>query len=796
MNKRGWPKVWLVFIVVMAAIGRLPTHVAAQPVVHIGMVVDGPWETNQNVAASFQQEILALTEGEFDVRFPPDKLIMADWTLVRVQAALDQLLADPEVDLVIASGILASAAVSQRGPLPKPVIAPFILDRELQNAPYSNGVSGVVNLSYLTFPTKLKAELKLFLDIVPMKRVAVLQSWVMPSALPNFVQYAGIELLGIENLQIEFITIEGSGMVEAALNKMSKEVEGVFVTPLLGTSADDFKQLVLGLNKRKLAAYSVVGTSEVAGGLLMGSTPDFNLPRLARRVGLNVQQALLDKEPGTFKVTFPGEERLTINMATARAIGVYPRFEVLTEAVLLNEERRDIARKISLYDAVREAVDVNLDIEAQKRAVASGYEEMKKARALLLPQVDIKAQGVMIDKDLALPQLGQVERSLSGVLSVKQLIFSDGANGNIDIQKHIQQSREFKQNEIRLDIMRETAVTYLNLLRIHTFERIQKENLKLSRSNLDLAQVRQGVGFSGLSEVYRWESQIARDRIAVIQSSAQRNLVEMALNRLLHRPLEEPFETVDVGLNDPYLISSHQRIFDYISNPWLFDIFRSYRVQDGLAASVELKQLDAVIAAQTRAMKIAQRKFWAPTVAAQGEWSNALSRSGAGSQAPAPGGDTNWKIGLEASLPLFSGGERFAKVRQARQILEELQLERSAVAERIEQHVRSTLHWVGASRAAIRLSRDAAEAAGHNLELTTDAYSRGAVSILELLDAQNAALRSQQGAASAVYDFLIDVMEAERAVGGFNFFRDPVEVKAYFDRLDAHYKELGAEVRH
>ncbi len=80
-------------------------------------------------------------------------------------------------------------------------------------------------------------------------------------------------------------------------------------------------------------------------------------------------------------------------------------------------------------------------------------------------------------------------------------------------------------------------MAYLNLLRAQTLERVQKENLELTRSNLELARVRQQIGISGPAEVYRWESQIATARKEVINANAQRNAAEIGVNRVLHQPL-------------------------------------------------------------------------------------------------------------------------------------------------------------------------------------------------------------------------------------------------------------------
>ncbi len=124
-----------------------------------------------------------------------------------------------------------------------------------------------------------------------------------------------------------------------------------------------------------------------------------------------------------------------------------------------------------------------------------------------------------------------------------------------------------------------------------------------------------------------------------------------------------------------------------------------------------------------------------------------------------------------------------------------LRTERAAVANRIEQRVRSTLHDTGASYTAIGLARQSAAAARRNFELVQDSYGRGVVSIIDLLDAQNAAVTAEAAAANAINDFLLDLMEVERAVGRFGFFVTPAERQDYFDRLNRYAAEAEAAAR-
>ena len=136
---------------------------AQRPRATVGIVIDGPWERNEEISKTFEREITQLLRAEYDVRFPDGKRLRDDWTAARVEANLEALLADPEVDAVIAMGVLSSLLAGRHGELPKPVIAPFVIDPELESIPFEIQeqalldreyvekvrVSGVPNLSYV-----------------------------------------------------------------------------------------------------------------------------------------------------------------------------------------------------------------------------------------------------------------------------------------------------------------------------------------------------------------------------------------------------------------------------------------------------------------------------------------------------------------------------------------------------------------------------------------------------------------------------------------------------------------------
>ena len=99
------------------------------------------------------------------------------------------------------------------------------------------------------------------------------------------------------------------------------------------------------------------------------------------------------------------------------------------------------------------------------------------------------------------------------------------------------------------------------------------------------------------------------------------------------------------------------------------------------------------------------------------------------------------------------------------------------------------MHATRASFAALELTQQAALAAGRNFDLVQDGYSQGVADIIDLLDAQNAALVADLGAATAVYDYLIDLVSVERAVAKFNLFSSHQEARDFLRRLNDFYDQ-------
>ncbi|MGE0354254.1 MAG: TolC family protein [Gemmatimonadales bacterium] len=796
-------RVWCAMLCGATLAGSAATLEAQRPAsapLRIGVVLDGPSAETDEARITFEREIAGFFSGTAAVEFTPAHRATGAWTVPSVNAAIDRLLADSTVELVLALGPMGSNELAHRRALPKPAIAALIADAALQGLPFNGQASGVTNLSYVDIAVTTSRTLEAFHQVVPYRHLAVL---VHPGLLATIPDYPAWLRQQGTTLRAEVTVVPVTESAAEALRAIPAEADAAYVGALDQMSRAGVDSLISGLLARRLPSFAAAGRPMVERGMLVSYAAPDDLVRRARRVAGTIRRIRSGEDAGTLPVSLASVARLTLNLATARAIGLSPGWTTLIEADLLHEESPSSGPEWSLAGVGREASRVNLDLRAADQAVASGAQNVRLSRAPLLPQIQADATGTAIRSETAAASMGQhAQRETAASVSFSQALYDDQAWTNHRVARDAQRGRVADQQRTRLDVVLDATIAYLNLLRTKAVARVERENVALTRSNLDVAYLRERTGAGGLADVYRWQAELAQSRRRVLDADAQVALASLELNRMLDRPLEESFRIADAGIDDPALLISEPKLLVYLGNPASFARFRDFTVQEGIAVSPELQAVDARIQAEKAKGAGASRSFYLPTVTLEGGLSSVLSRGGAGSGAPALGGftlsrppDETWSLRLRASIPLFTGFARQARVSEARSEVQRLTLVRQATAQRVGQQIRSALQLASASWANITQAREAATAASKNLDLTTDAYGRGAVNIISLLDAQQAALEANEAAANAVYAFLIDLMKVQRAIGQFDFFLTDAEREAYFRRLDAWFRANPATER-
>ena len=769
----------LVFGVVALLVGLLGQAASGAERVNVGIVVDGDGPLLQEVVGLFTSEISELTAGEFDVRFGDTMTLKGDWSVEGVEDAMRALQGNADVDVVLALGFVSSTVAARMSDHPKPMFAPMALASDLTSLPRSGSSSGVTNLSYLAAEVRFTDDLQTFREIVRFRKLALLMEKSISEAVPELADSAKELAAG---LGVELVFVLQESPTDDIVARLPGDTDAVMLGPLPRMDRSGIERLIEGLATRGLPSYSLTGTIPVQHGVLAAASPDTNWTRLARRNALNFQAVLLGENAGDQSVSFRRKRRLTINMETAGRLGISPRFDVLSTATLLNEDTVAESRRWSLSSVAKEALRANLNIRTGMAGLMADAEGEVAARSRLRPQVGTSLGVTQLNDDAASVLAGRAAQRTSSVqMQVSQVLYSESARAAVEVEHHRQQARVAAQRALELDVVQSATTGFLQILKAQTAVDIRRRALELARTNLDLARDRVQLGSSSASDVYRWESEVASARRALLTARASREQAMDALNRLLHRPIRERFSTEPASLTDPSLLVSRSNLVSQIDNQRAVDAMGEIFLAEGLANAPELRIIAANVAAAERQVRSSRRSYWSPELSLSGQVGRVLGEHGRAMGSAE--GQNDWQVTLNLSLPLYLGGRRQSDIDRGVLTLHELKLQRLAEQHRIEHDIRSGLHAVQASYAAIDLAARAADAARRSFASIQDGYNGGTVSIMGFLDARDAFLDADRAATDAVYDFLIDLMSLQRATGAFDFFLDAESMDAMAERI-------------
>jgi len=760
------------------------SHSIVAKTIHIGIIKDG---TNQREILPLEQikrEIINLNKGEFVIDFPADKVINANWQLDKIRAGIKKLSQDKSIDLIITAGLLSSHEAAHFKVLRKPVIATMVADRELQKLPYKKGVSHKTNYTYIHTSRSVEQDIRQFFQLKPFKNLIIPADRVILEALPSLRTITS-QVQKELGFNITFLPVIDS--LKNTLSQIPDNADAVYLPPLARFSNQDLQEFANGLIHKKLPSFSLLGRTELELGFMATlNGRKMDSLRFSRRIALMVQSILLGTDPARLKVDLDHQPKLAINMKTAKAIGYSPKWKVLETSELLFKDTSSNSTSTSLTDAIRQAVAANLDLSSNQLNVTLAEDQVDSARSSLLPQVNIGISGTHIDQDRAGVQ--QAERTADADIQLSQLLYSERSWSDFDVAKLLKNAEDASFQISVLDLMKQSATTYLKALLAQAAEQVRYSNLKVSETNLELAEMRLKIGYSDRSEVLRWQSVIATDRRNLYVAQADKDQLETELKRLLHIPLNQSVAISDKGIKSQIDMLENEKFIDFFDNELNFNHFINFTVDRALVNAPELKQINHVYQSARRQVDAGKRAYYIPDVSVNARFGQNIDQGGVGEQNNNFQND-NWSVGFQASLPLYTGGARSAEVSRASHSMIQSQYQRGNIEEVIEARVRSALQKTKGSFPAIRLSKDAAAAAKDNFSMVSDAYAKGQVAITSLIDAQNATLSADLSAVEALYSFMIDWIEIQRSVANFELLLSAQGMENWYQELDAYYQK-------
>ena len=741
----------------------------ATEVVTIGILSDGPSSNTTKTIEYIKKEVNILTKGEFIVNFPKEKHLNGHWNKEDIKASLKQLYNDKEVDIIVVLGFSSAAIAVNRAHYSKPTLVATIIHTDIANAPLLGETSAKHNLTYISIQADLKEELEIFQKVVPFKKVALISDALIPKVMPS-IRQNGIQ--ASKDLGIDLKIIPHTGQNDI-VSQIPEDTDAVVIGALPRMNNQQLASFLQELNKKGLPTHSMVSARLVNLGALCSAMHSSNRDQYIKRFALGIQSVLLGEDLKDLKVFINRDKQLNINMQTLKDLNISPSFETMIDSHKINENITKNEKNIiwSLQKVSREVLAKNLNIASSKLNIAIGKEEIGEDESKLYPQltVDLSHQK---RKDINLDTLATQNGKAS--ISLSQVLYDSSTWANLDIEKLQQKVRQLNYKQTKLDILKDANIAFLNILKATTLKKMQEDNMNLSLKNLKLAKNKANIGSATNADIYRWEIKLADAQVEFLTARSTLKESEEYLNQLLNRPIDEEFHISFNTLDNPLVDAEEASLYSRLSHNKEFDYLSKVFVAYGLNNSSTIATNLSNIKIEERTLKNEKQKNYVPTLMLSGEYSNTYydDRDNQFSQE----GKDDWLIGLNISLPIYEGGGRSHSITKAKHTLNQNKIELNNSKRDLEQNVREKLRLVQISKFSIELKERAADAAQKNYDLVYDAYNKGSMGVIELVDAQNSKLVAKLNAINSTYKFFIDLVTLEHSVGNLEFF-----IKEYSD---------------
>lgn len=405
--------------------------------------------------------------------------------------------------------------------------------------------------------------------------------------------------------------------------------------------------------------------------------------------------------------------------------------------------------------SMNEALDYALIHNPDLQVAASSVNELEQARgevfANFLP--DLKLEGgytyldnipqIEIDMDVRIPVPGMAPVSINkkidqgyhdnyqAQLKLSQILFASGQVYYADraMQKAVAAGGS-RLEAARLKVTQMTAQAYLGVLITEQVAAAQHAALTNAREHLRHVENRHRFGAATKFELLR--AQVEVSNLEPQATEADKNV---ARARTMLRRAAGPPDDITLILTDN---------LDAPAGPATDKDYQSL-------ATAQRSELDAYrqAAAAAEDQARSRRGTMLPAVMLMGTY---------GYQKPYfmnNEWETNWTVGIGVSIPLFDGLQGYRQMKRAQAQAETASRQRNQVAADIRTEVEQALLDTDEARVRIGETRRNTERAAQMLVIAEDSYKAGAVTSLEVIDAQLAATAAQVAYFKALYDYRV-----------------------------------------
>jgi outer membrane protein len=796
---------------------------AAEPTeFSVGVLFDGPKEQQAHFVQVLNREFLSISDkAEAVLLFPDEVQLSSNYTTESVQQQLEKLLADSSVDIVVVLGPLGAKTASDIGSgrrgLSKPVFAPFVFDAQLQEIGGKIGEnrSNIRNFHFIDTPYVMQNDIEAFQEILDFKHLGIVVDKAVASTIEGSLEELFLSRLRrVKTLDIILVGSSGEDAL-AQMGSIPENADAIYLTETYQMDGLNRKNFINGLSKLNKPTFSKQGADLVKDGVLASLLRDDighkRLEKTAQYIKSYTDGAKVSELP--IQIDVAGG--ITINMDTAKNLGISPPWDVLAEAYVLDSTAKD-SQSFSIVSAM-EAAASHPSLAGAERSLAASAQNLVTARAGYLPQLEVALGLEAMDGDRAAQTLQYASMDTAFGLQIDQAVWSYGKLAQVKIEQSRQDARALDLEALRRDMASDAARAYLGLLRARAVESTRRIQLQRLRKLHDLSRRRAASDLSSSADVYRMESAVAMARKVLIEAYAHSKRMESLFNQVVGRQPSEP-----VVLDHPDLLwagssSAEARLANYTNDPRSFPTFAKVMYEMGMVQNLELLSLQRQADAKWSEVRVDQAAYWSPEVSVRAGMGLHLMNSGDNPLFAAQNGfndllvqldgagvghgiqplplstrdNLDWQAGAYVQFPAFNGFKRQAASARSSAEFSALEEAQKAMAYRQEAELHQILVDMNARYRELEFSKSSMKSANMGMKKTAELYADGSIALNNLQQCYEDVAEAEISTIEGIYSFRRALLSALSVMNLLDFYSSPEVQQRLFSALNTSYKTDG-----
>lgn len=422
-------------------------------------------------------------------------------------------------------------------------------------------------------------------------------------------------------------------------------------------------------------------------------------------------------------------------------------------ALSLNAQSASDTLTLTLDECLRIALNENPTIKVADMEIERVDYSKKETIGQLFPEISFGGQYSRTIEKQAMSMNGQTfkvgsDNSYSVGFSASMPLISVQLWKSLKLSNNQILQNVEKARESRLSLVNQVENAYYGLLYAQDALNVLKENRETAKFNAEIYKKKFENGTASEYDVLRADVQVKNIEPSILDME---NTISQAILQLkLLMGMDMTYNIKVAGNLSDYQNSMYEKVLDTNVN---------------LANNSSLRSLDLQTDYLKKALEV-QKGAWFPTLALSANYNWTSLSSGA------PFKNLNWNpystVGFSLSIPLFQGGRRYNKQKQAEIAYREMTWQRENLENALNLQVQTQFNNIQKSVSQIETNKAGVEQAVKANQIMEKSFRIGAASYLDLRDSENALMSAKLAYYQSIYSYLTAQSQLSYLLGNTN----------------------------